>query len=114
MLKIKGFTLIEALIAILIAAVLSAIVAGVITIFASKTSDRILMSCLIEGASSGINACKSGNFTNFQIECGGIKVDVEITQGVCNPPEGNCSDVRVTAKAKGWNFSLTDKVCNFY
>ncbi len=111
MLKVKGFTLIEALIAILITAILAGIISGVITSFAFKTSDRIIRSCLIEAASSGIAACKGGITIDY-VECGGNKVQIEI-EGECNPASGTCSEIKVTSKVKRLSFSLTDKVCNF-
>ncbi len=111
MLRIKGFTLIETLIAVLIAAILAGIITGVLTSFSFKTSDRILISCLVEGASSGISACKGGKPLE-SIECGGIPVEITI-EGECRPISGTCSDVTVTAKAKEMNFSLTDRICNF-
>ncbi len=111
MLKIKGFTLVETLIAILIAAILAGIILGVLTTFAFKTSDRITISCLIEGASSGISACKGGNVIDH-IECGGNRVEINI-EGNCNPDPGTCAKITATAKVKGLSFSLTDKVCNF-
>lgn len=111
MLKVKGFTLIETLIAILITAILAGIILGVITSFAFKTVDRITLSCLIEGASSGISACKGGNTIDY-VDCGGNRVQIEI-EGSCNPPSGNCSEITATANVKGLSFSLTDKVCNF-
>lgn len=111
MLKINGFTLIETLVAILIAAILAGIILGFITSFAFKTSDRIAVSCLIEGASSGLAACKGGNIINY-VDCGGYRVEIDI-EGNCNPPSGTCEEVTATAKVKGIAFSLTDKVCNF-
>jgi prepilin-type N-terminal cleavage/methylation domain-containing protein len=111
MLKVKGFTLIEALIAILITAILAVIIAGLLTSFAFKTSDRVILSCLVEGASSGISACKGGNSIN-SINCGGYTVQIEIN-GNCPPAPGTCSEITATAKVKGLSFSLTDKVCNF-
>jgi len=117
MLKIKGFTLIEALIAILITAILAVIIAGLLTSFAFKTSDRVILSCLVEGASSGISACKGGNIIN-SINCGGYTVQggnpvqIEIN-GNCPPAPGTCSEITATAEVKGLSFSLTDKVCNF-
>lgn len=111
MLKVKGFTLIETLIAILIATILAGIILGVLTTFAFKTSDRIAISCSIEGASSGISACKGGNIIDH-IECGGNRVEIDI-EGNCNPAPGTCAEVTATAKVKGLAFSLTDKVCNF-
>jgi len=111
MLKVKGFTLIETLIAILIAGILAGIILGVVTSFAFKTSDRIVVSCLIEGASSGISACKGGNTIDY-VECGGNRVQIEIN-GNCNPAPGTCSEITVTSKVNRLSLSLTDKVCNF-
>jgi len=111
MLKVKGFTLIETLIAILITAILAGIILGVITSFAFKTVDRITLSCLIEGASSGISACKGGNTIDY-VECGGNRVQIEI-EGSCTPSSGTCSEITVTSKINRLSLSLTDKVCNF-
>lgn len=110
-LRIKGFTLIEILIAVLITAILAGIIVGVITSFAFKTSDRILISCLVEGAASGINACKGGQ-TLESIECGGIPVEITV-EGNCNPVRGACSDIKVIATAKNLSFFLNNKICNF-
>ncbi len=107
----KGFTLIEALIAILITTLIVMSMAGLITVLGTKTSDRILLSCLIEGASSGIEACKGGEVIN-QITCGGFTINISIN-GNCQPPINTCSNVTSTASAGGKTFSLTDKVCNF-
>ena len=107
----KGFTLIEALIAILITTLIVIGVAGLITVFGTKTADRILLSCLVEGATSGIEACKEGEVIN-QITCGGFTINISIS-GNCQPPANTCSDIISTASANGKTFSLTDKVCNF-
>ncbi len=109
--KSYGFTIVEALIAIVIVSIIAVSIAALITSFGSKTSDRILLSCLVEGAASGIEACRGGETIN-QITCGGLTVDISIT-GNCQPAPNTCSDVIVTATAKGKSVSLSDKICNF-
>ena len=107
----KGFTIIEALIAILITSFIAISIAALITIFGTKIADRILLSCLVEGATSGIEACRGGQIIN-QITCAGLTINISIN-GNCQPAINTCSDITVTASAKGKNFNLTDKVCNF-
>ena len=109
--KDKGFTLIEALIAILITTLIVISIAGLITVFGAKTTNRILLTCLVEGATSGIEACKGGEVID-QITCGGYTVSLNIS-GNCQPSPGTCSDITVTASVDENTFSLTDKVCNF-
>jgi len=108
--RLKGFTLIEALIAILISAILTAIFAGGVTAFSSKNQDRLLMTCLIEGAQSAIHACRAGNVMN-SYQCGKYNINITIN-GNCNPPSG-CNNVTVRAEAQGIYFELKDMVCNF-
>ncbi len=109
--KFYGFTIIEALIAILITSFIAISIAALITSFGLKTADRILLSCLVEGAASGIEACRGGQTIN-QITCGGLTVNISIT-GDCQPAPNTCSNINATASAKGKSLSLTDKVCNF-
>jgi len=108
--RLKGFTLIEALIAILISAILTAIIAGGITAFSSKNQDRLLKTCLIEGAQSALHACKAGNVMN-SYQCGKYNINITIS-GNCNPPSG-CNNVTVRAEAQGQSFEFYDTVCNF-
>ncbi len=109
--KRTGFTIIEALIAILIVSIIAISIAGLISSFGLETSNRILLSCLMQGADSGIEACRSGDYIS-NITCGGILVNIQIT-GNCTPPPNTCSDIIVTATAKGKSVSLSDKICNF-
>lgn len=109
----KGFTLIEALIAILIVAIIATSIAGLITIFGIKTSDRILQSCLIEASASAIEACKHGVNIN-QINCAGYRINITVN-GNCNPnPNPNtCTEVIAVSFAEGKSFKLEKTICNF-
>jgi prepilin-type N-terminal cleavage/methylation domain-containing protein len=109
----KGFSIIEVLVAMFILSIVALGVAGLITMFGFYTKDRILLSCLVEGAASGIEACKSGINSTNNIKCGGYTIYIDI-QGECPPASGQCSIVNTTASANGKSFSLTDKICNFH
>lgn len=106
--KKKGFTLIEALIAILIAAILTTIIAGGITAFSKSNQDRLLKTCLIEGAQTAISACKAGWPIN-QYDCGKYKVAINLS-GNCAPQNG-CNKIIVKASVQNHFFELTDMVC---
>jgi len=111
--KVKGFTLIEALIAILIAAILTAIIAGGITAFSSNNQDRLLKTCLIEGAQSAFYTCRAGiDPSSYDYKCGKYKINLRVINGNCNPPSG-CNNVTVRAEAQGQYFEFNDTVCNF-
>ena len=111
MLNGKGFTLIEALIAVLLAFIIAIGVASLIGFFQSHLIDRTKMSCLIEGANSGLEACRAGQVIS-SITCGSLTVGITI-QGSCSPPSNTCNDITATASLNGNTFSLTDAVCNF-
>lgn len=104
-----GFTLIEALIAICISIILVTIIASGITAFSSEAQDRVLKTCLIEGAESALATCKAGNITN-NFTCGKYNIRITI-EGNCNP-QNTCNNVKVRAEAQGQVFELTDMVCN--
>ncbi len=111
LLKNRGFTLIEALIAIVLAFFIVIGVANVVGFFPSSTADRLEMSCLVEGAVSGVEACRAGQVIN-SIQCGGFTVNIDVN-GSCAPSAGSCNEVTVTATLNGRSFSLKDTVCNF-
>lgn len=108
----RGFTLVEALIALIISFLIIIGIAGLLTSFGLFTKDRALYTCLLEAASSGIEACRAGVSIN-SINCGGYTVNIRSIAGSCNPARGQCSDVTVTASYAGHSSTLTDTVCNW-
>lgn len=108
---VRGFTLVEALIALLISLFIITGIVGLLTSFGFFTRDKMLYTCLLEAASSGVEACRSG-VVIYSIDCGGYTVSVSIN-GNCNPEKGQCEDITVTATAAGHSSVLTDTVCNW-
>lgn len=114
----KGFVLIEALIAVLITAMIAIVVAGMTTNFAGFTAKDVLLSCLVEGASSGIEAKRANpNISSMQIQCGNSTVNVSIsgTPPSTAPATGSgqsaCVEVVSTASIGANTKVLRDLVC---
>ncbi|MEM4675801.1 MAG: hypothetical protein QXM12_05865 [Nitrososphaerota archaeon] len=102
----KGFTLVEGLVAVLITFIIAVGIAGLLTFFGLYNRQNIDITCTVQAVSSAIEACRGGApRTNFA--CGGRNITVALN-GNCNPPQGQCS--QITASANG--FQLTDMVCN--
>lgn len=106
-----GFTLVEALVAVVITFILAIGILGMLNMFIIQLPNRALLTCLIEAASSGVSACRVGLVLD-SVSCGSYNVSISI-QGNCQPPTGECSNITVTAVAEGRSFSLRDTVCNF-
>ena len=111
MLKEAGFTLVEALVAVVLTFILATGILGMLYTFLNQIPHRMLITCLVEGAASGVSACRMGVALN-SLSCGSYSISVSI-QGSCSPPIGTCSTVTVTASAQDKSFSLRDTVCNF-
>ncbi len=108
----KGFSFIEALIAII---VLTVAVLGLVSMqgtFATQSVDRTLQNALIDAASSALTHCQNVNTAppgTYTYE--GIAVTVSIS-GNCALALNTCSNVTATATASGRTFSMTTFVCN--
>ncbi len=109
MLGKSGFSLIEALVAVLISMIVVIGIATMLGFFPIYVRDRTELSCLVEAANSGINACRAGIVIN-SIECGSMNVNITI-EGSCTPPKGECNEIRATATLGERSFSLRDVVC---
>lgn len=102
----KGFTLIEGLVAVFITFVVAVSIAGLLTYFGIYNRKNIDLSCNIMAVSSAIEACRGG-VVRTSFSCGGRNITVSFS-GNCNPPQGQCSQVTASAG----NLTLTDVVCN--
>lgn len=107
----QGFTLVEAVITVLLVFILVIGVVTLITAFGKYNADRILLTCLVEGASSGLEACRAKE-TITTIQCGSYTVNISLT-GSCSPAKNSCNDIIARATIGNRSFSLQDKVCNF-
>ncbi|MEJ5339480.1 MAG: hypothetical protein WHS43_07485 [Aquificaceae bacterium] len=107
----RGFTLVEGLVAVLITFIVAVGIAGLLTFFGIYNRQNILQTCLVQAASSAIEACRGGNAVG-NIQCNRFNVSISVS-GSCNPRINSCSTVTATASAEGRSFSLTDIVCRF-
>lgn len=106
----KGFTLVEGLVAVMLTFIVSVGIAGLLTFFGLYNRDNMLHTCLLQGASSAIEACR-GRFSVGNLQCGNYNVSVSISG--CTPGVNRCNLVTATATAGGRSFTLRDVVCNF-
>lgn len=117
----QGFTLVESLIAMMLIAMIAIVSAGLIAYFAKYTKRDLTSTCLLQAASSGIEARRAdpGNPDGIQITCGGQTIHVTVTG---NPPgtapamgsgTSACAEVVSTSTAGSKTMVLRDLVCNF-
>lgn len=106
----KGFSLVEGLIAVLMTFFIAVGIAGLLTYFGIYARRNVDLTCLINAASSAIEACRGGT-TQTQFICGGRTITVGIS---CPTNLGNnqCQTVTTTASDGNRSFSLSDVVCN--
>lgn len=111
----RGFSLIEALMAI---AILFTVIAGTISLqssFGKHTVDRTVINSLIDAASSTLSLCQAdkntGTSLSFTYE---EKLTVNVTlDGSCSVNSDECVQRTATASANGKSFKLTTYICNF-
>jgi prepilin-type N-terminal cleavage/methylation domain-containing protein len=116
----KGFTLVESLISILLIALMAITSEGLIAYFAKYTKQDLAGECLLQAASSGIEAKRANPaISSLHISCAGQTVDVSMTG---NPPSvapamgsatSACADVVSTSSLGSRRMELRDKICNF-
>lgn len=111
----KGFSLVEALIAI---AILAIGIIGTISLqssFGKHASDRTLINSLIDAAANALTQCQTdqntGTSLTYKFE-NNLIVDVTL-DGSCSIPADECVQRTATASAKGKAFKLSTYVCNF-
>jgi prepilin-type N-terminal cleavage/methylation domain-containing protein len=125
--KTKGFTLIEILVTVVILVILIVGVFGSLNWFRFFSKDRLITTCLVEGASSGIMACRGGRYipnvicnVTYPNYTKSYVINIHIScnpsySNCCSPPLGECTNATVIAihNGSGKSFSLTDTICNF-
>jgi len=119
--KSKGFTIMEALVSVAITALAVYIIAGMITSYAAMTKNNYVYTCLVQSATSGLEAkLMNPSVTSLSLTCGGLLVNVNI---IGNPPshsppfigsgQSACSTVTSIATYQSSSFSIQDAACNF-
>ncbi|MEM4204102.1 MAG: type II secretion system protein [Candidatus Methanomethylicaceae archaeon] len=119
-LKDNGFTLLEVMFSIGLLAILLMGIITTIIAFSTYTKRDFIQMCLLEAASSGIEAKKANYSLNqLDVNCGGIVVNVTVTG---NPPSqppmpGSnvtaCEIVTATSSYSGRSLTMRDRICNF-
>ncbi|GAB6077800.1 prepilin-type N-terminal cleavage/methylation domain-containing protein [Hydrogenobaculum acidophilum] len=119
--KSRAFTLMEALVSIAITALAIYIISGMITSYAAMTKNNYIYSCLIQSATSGLEAkLMNPSVTSLSLTCGGLLVSVNI---VGNPPsspppfigsgQNACGTITSIATYQSQSYSIQDEACNF-
>ncbi|MCS7149993.1 MAG: prepilin-type N-terminal cleavage/methylation domain-containing protein [Caldimicrobium sp.] len=108
----KGFTIIEVLVAILITAIAIVGYAMLLTSFGIFNRDKALLSCLTQGASSAMEVCRDRRNPLANFSCRGFNINISV-RGSCQPATNQCNSVTVTAQHGNKRYDLTDMVCNF-
>jgi len=106
---VKGFTLIEILIAMLVFIIGVGSVFFVFTRFAEFLQNRFEVSCVVHSAYSAFDACSAGATPPSSLQCGNITVNVSATG--CSLPQNSCGDISVSASYGSLSFSLSGKAC---
>lgn len=105
--SVKGFLLIEGLVAVYLTFLVALSIGGLLTYFGLYNKKNIDLTCEIMAVTSAIEACRGG-ILRTSFSCAGKRIAVEF-EGHCNPSPGNCQPIQ----ARVGNFKLTDIVCNF-
>lgn len=111
-----GFTIIEAMIAVVILAVGIVGVITMVGVFSKDTVDRTLYNSLLDAASSGLTLCGAVSSTTSPLTYtyeNNLVVTVTLSGGSCSPSANACNTITATANAKGKNVVLTTLVCNY-
>ncbi len=107
----KGFTMMEALIAI---GIMSIAVLGIIAsqvYFGSQTSDQSLKDCLVGAASTYLSQSAAGVTADTTFTCeGGFSGTISATSTASST---RCNIVTVTTTASGKSVTLSTKICSF-
>jgi len=118
----RGFSMIEAVIAMALVVILGLSCAGMVSFFAKYTRQDTINTCLLQAASSGIEATRANStLTALSVSCCGYTVHVDIISSgtLPTPPpalgSGVSACVQIVSKAAigGKSRELRDFICNF-
>ena len=118
----SGFTVIESLIAVTLVMVICLSCMGMISFFARCTKQDTLNTCLLQAASSGIEAVRADTSTTLiKVSCGGYTANVSITSLGTLPQTAPamgletkaCVEITSTSEIEGKKMVIKDFICNF-
>jgi prepilin-type N-terminal cleavage/methylation domain-containing protein len=108
----RGFTLIEAMIALAILSISLLGVVAMMVYFGTDTSDKNLKSCLLDRATSALSQYRANALpvpTSFTCT---NRTGTMTMSHTTFPGPNLCNDVTATASAGGKTIQLSTKVCN--
>lgn len=109
----KGFTLIEAMIAVTILTISLLGVVAMQVYFGTQTTDQSLKNCLVDSSMNALSQYKGNSLPiTSSVTCDIYTITVSLDQSTF-PSSDNCSDVTATSSSMGKSFSIKTKVCNF-
>jgi len=125
MLNRKGFTLIEAMLAITILTISLLGVVAMQAYLGSQTTDKAVLNCLLDTASNTLAQYRANADTiTSPVLCDEGRISVTVAGSAipsttasniypAYPAQSVCADVTITTSAKGKTFKLSSYVCNF-
>jgi len=117
-----GFTIIESLIALTLVMVICLACMGMVSFFAKCTKRDTLNTCLLQAASSGIEAVRADTSATFiKVSCAGYTANVHISSSGTLPQTAPamgletkaCVEITSTSDIEGKKMVLKDYICNF-
>ncbi len=118
----RGFSMMEAVIAVALVVILSLSCAGMVSFFAKYTRQDTINSCLLHAASSGIEAKRADvSVQSLSVSCGGYTAKVTVTSSGELPSEppamgegiSACAQIVSTATIESKTKTLNDMICHF-
>lgn len=110
----KGFTLIEAMLAITILTISLLGVVAMQAYLGSQTTDKAVLNCLLDTASNTLAQYRANAGTiSSPVSCDEGRISVTVSNPGSYPAQSTCQDVTITTSASGKTFNLPSKVCNF-
>jgi len=111
---VKGFSLIEAMLAISILTISLLGVVAMQVYFGTQTTDNATLNCLLDTATNALTQYRANAGTiSSPVLCDEGRISVTVSNPGSYPAQSTCQDVTITTSAKGRTFKLSSKVCNF-
>jgi len=106
----RGFSLIEALVALLLLFIIVMAVGDSLLLSNLMLRNNAVAFCLQNAASSGLEYVRANpdEVDELVVRCKGMDISVSVS-GV--PPKGECGEVRAVATYEGQSFTLQDWFC---
>lgn len=110
--SVKGFTLMEVLVAIALTGIVLFALLLLQVYFANSTLKRSVFACLATAVESARNQCVNGQIPSNTFDCGPYQVQISVTGSCTLPQQNGCnSATTITASYDQYTVSLPVLVC---